>query len=157
MSATTPWIALTVDALLSAMTEREVADFGTVSTTVSVPDRVQPILDDLTAEILGYIGSHPGNTLSADPCLIPQEFKAKALAIARWRVLTTIPKYNPGDARKLEYEKADAFFTAVAKGTIRPRPPPDAQANPVPQDKPFPKPRINARQRRYNRDAQDGI
>ncbi|MEI8038409.1 MAG: hypothetical protein WCJ14_08465 [Verrucomicrobiota bacterium] len=147
---------LTVDGLMSTMTEREVRDFGTVSSTMSVPDRVVPILEDLTAEILGYIGSHAGNTLSSDTSLIPPEFKAKALAIARWRVLTTIPKYKD-DGRKDEYDKADAFFTSVAKGIIRPRPAPDAVASEVPQGKVIASPRILARSRRYSRDQQDGI
>lgn len=152
-----PWVPLTLDWLLSGMTEREIADFGSVSTTQSVPERITPILEDLTAEILGYIGSHAENTLSADPTLIPPEFKAKALPIARWRVLTSIPKYNPGDSRKLEYEKADAFFTSVAKGVIRPRPAPDAQPNNVPQSKPFPSPKIRARSRLFSRDQQEGV
>ena len=156
MSTLQPWVALTVSDLLSVMTDREVNDFGKVSTTLTVPDRVIPILADLVQEIRGYTGSHAGNTLSADPLLIPAEFKAKALAIARWRVLTSIPGYNP-ETRKLEYEKADAFFTAVAKGTIRPRPAPDAEVNPVPQDRPYPSPKIRARKRRFSRDQQDGI
>lgn len=135
MSTLQPWVALTVEDLLSAMTDREVEAFGKVSTKITVPDRVTPILADLVQEIRGYVGSHARNTLSADPLLMPGEFKAKALAIARWRVLTTIPNYNPGEARKDEYDKADAFFTSVAKGTIRPRPAPDAESNPVPGEK----------------------
>lgn len=157
MSTLQPWVALTVDGLLSAMTDREVEDFGKVSTRLEVPDRVKPILEALVDEIRGYIGSHSRNTLSADPLLIPSEFVAKALAIARWRVLTSIPNYKPGDARKDEYDKADAFFLSVAKGTIRPRPAPDAEANPVPEMKSYPAPKINARKRRFGRDQQDGI
>lgn len=157
MSTLPPWVALSVDGLLSSLTDKEREDFGKVSTTLSVPDRVLPILADLTQEIIGYIGSHSGNTLSADPTLIPSEFKAKAFAIARYRVLATMPRIKPSDARKDEYDKADAFFTAVAKGSIRPRPAPDAEANPVPEGKPFPSPKIRARRRRYSRDQQDGI
>jgi hypothetical protein len=122
-----------------------------------VTDRVIPILADLVNEVRGYIGSHAQNTLSANPLLIPSEFVAKAMAIARWRVLTSIPNYKPGEARKDEYDKADAFFLMVAKGTIRPRPAPDAEANPVPEGKPHPAPKINARKRRFGRDQQEGI
>ena len=136
MSAPIPWIALTVDGLLSSMTEREIADFGKVSTRVSVPDRVVPILSRLTAQIIGYIGSNVQNTLSPDPTLIPSEFEAHAYAIARWRVLTSIPGYQPGDAREKDYDKADAFFNMVARGSIRPRPAPDAVPSNVPNEKP---------------------
>lgn len=157
MSNLTPWVRLSADDLLSSMTQRERDDFGKTSVNTGVPDRVYPILEDLTSEIRGYIGSHAGNTLSADQTLIPCEFKAKALAIARWRILVTIPGYQPGEARKLEYEKADTFFNNVAKGTITPRPAPDAEPSLVPQGKSMPSPQISARSRRYTRDQQDGI
>lgn len=151
------WTSLTANDILSSMTTREREDFGKTSVAVAVPDRVVPILADLVAEIRGYIGSHSTNTLSADATLIPGEFKAKALAIARWRVLITIPGYQPGDARKLEYEKADAFFLAVAKGTIRPAPAADAIPSETANATPFPSPKISARTRRFHRDSQDGI
>jgi hypothetical protein len=151
------WLALTANDLLSSMTTREREDFGKTSVGLVVTDRVLPILADLVAEIRGYIGSHPGNSLSADAALIPGEFKAKALAIARWRVLVTIPGYQPGDARKLEYEKADTFFNNVAKGTISPRPAPDAVESQVPQGRLIASPQIRARSRRYSRAQQDGI
>ena len=157
MPGNPPWVKLTVDGLLSAMTEREINDFGKVSTSASVPDRIQPVLDDLTQEIIGYIGSTTQNTLSADPALIPGEFKAKALAIARWRVLTAIPGYDPKEGRKLEYQAADTFFNNVAKGIIRPRPAPDFQANTIPSGKAFPSPKIHGRSKRFGRDQQDGI
>ena len=157
MSTLQPWVALSVFNLLSAMTDREVEDFGKVSVKVSVPDRVTPILADLVNEIRGYVGSHSRNTLSADPLLIPSEFVAKAMAIARWRVLTSIPGYKPGEARKDEYDKADAFFTSVAKGTIRPRPAPDAEANPVPAETPAGVQVVSGPGSRTGRQRMDGI
>ena len=157
MSNLPPWVALSADDLLSSMTLKERDDFGKTSVGTTVTDRVLPILTDLTAEIRGYIGSHANNTLSADQSLIPCEFKAKALATARWRVLVTIPGYQPGEARKLEYEKADTFFNNVAKGTISPRPAPDAEPSQVPQGKVIASPQIRARGRRFSRDQQDGI
>jgi len=124
----TPWVTLTVDDILGAMTSREREDFGKVSTTLTVPDRVAPILVDLVAEIRGYIASHAGNTLSSDTSRIPPSFRARALAIARWRVLTSIPNYQPGEARKLEWEAAEKFFRSVAEGDIRPESDPDSVA-----------------------------
>ncbi len=157
MSTLVPWVALSADDLLSAMTDREREDFGKVSTTLSVPDRVIPILADLVQEVRGYIGSNSANTLSADPLLIPSEFKGKALAVARWNVLASIPNYKPGDARKDAYEKADAFFTAVAKGTIRPRPAPDAEVNPVPSAKPAGVEVVSSAPSRTGRARMDGL
>lgn len=97
-------------------------------------DRIPQILADLTAEIRGYIASWAQNeTLSADAGQIPPEFKAKALSIARWRLLITVPGYDPGDARELDYKNADAFFNSVAAGKIRPAPAPDAIKSTVPE------------------------
>lgn len=158
MSTLQPWVALSVADLLSSMTDKEVESVGKVAVDVSVPDRVIPILADLVNEIRGYIGSHSRNTLSADPLLIPSEFVAKAMALARYRVIATIPgAYKAEGPRKDEYDKADAFFVSVAKGTIRPRPAPDAEVNPVPESASYPSPKIRARTRRFSRDQQDGI
>ena len=151
------WIELTADDLLSSMTDKEVRDFGTASVGTSVPDRVVPILDALVAEIRGYIVTWSPNTISATPTTIPPSFKARALAIARWRVLTTLPKYNPGDAREKEYEKADAFFISVAKGQIRPEPADDAIATAVPSEKPAGVQIVSAPPSRTGRARMDGI
>ena len=151
------WTTLTTTDILSSMTTREREDFGKTSVAVAVPDRVLPILSDLTAEIRGYITTWSPNTISADTTLIPPSFKAKALAIARWRVLITIPGYQPGDARKLEYEKADAFFLSVAKGTIRPEPADDAIVTATPAEKPSRVEIVSAPGSRTGRSRMDGI
>lgn len=131
-----PWIFLTPDHLKSAMTAKEVTDFGKSVTDGTPDDRVIPILADLTQEIRGYIASFSQNKLSADETLIPATFKSKALAVARWNVLTSIPGYTPGEARKISFERADTFFKDVARGTIRPEVPDDAVTPDVPAEKP---------------------
>lgn len=157
MSELQPWVTLTPDDVKSAMTAKEVNDFAKVATDGTPDDRLVPILADLVQEIRGHIATWSQNTLSADTTLIPPAFKAKAVSVARWRLLITVPGYAPGDGRKTDFEKADAFFGKVAEGKIRPLPAPDAVANPVPQERPQTMPRINARRRRFSRDQQDGI
>lgn len=151
------WTTLTEDDLLSSMTLRERDDFAKTSVGVTVTDRVLPILADLTAEIRGYIATWSPNTISAEPENIPPSFKAKAMAIARWRLLVTIPGYQPGEARKLEYEKADAFFLSVAKGQIRPEPADDAIATAVPGEKPNGVEIVSGPGSRTGRTRMDGI
>lgn len=151
------WTTLTENDLLSSMTQRERDDFAKTSVGVEVTDRVLPILADLVAEVRGYIATWSPNTLSADASKIPPSFKARALAIARWRVLTTIPNYQPGDARKLEYEKADAFFMSVAKGQIRPEPADDATATDVPGEKPAGVEVVSSPGSRTGRERMNGI
>lgn len=115
------WVTLTEDDILSGMTLRERDDFAKTSVGTTVTDRIIPLLADLTAEIQGMIASRADNPTPPSELVIPAEFKARAVSVARWRVLISIPGYQPGDARKLDYEKADAYFMQVAQGKIRPR------------------------------------
>lgn len=127
-----PWVTLTRAMLISALSKREREDFGKTSTESPGDDRVPEILADLTAEIRNGIGNHSQNTLSAVETAIPPEFKARALSVARWRLLLSIPNYTPGKSRELDFEKADAFFIKVTEGKIRPAPAPDAIKTDVP-------------------------
>jgi hypothetical protein len=115
------WTQLTEDDVLSSMTQRERDDFSKASVGGSVADRLIPILTDLTAEIQEMIASRADNPKPPSELVIPAGFKARAVSIARWRILITVPGYQPGEARKLDFEKADAFFAKVAEGKIRPR------------------------------------
>lgn len=152
------WKPLTEDDALSAMTKKERDDFATTSVdNASVSDRLQPILDDLVAEIRGYISTWSPNTLSADATLIPPGFKSNALAIARWRLLTTIPGYSPGSSREKDYDNAVSFFKQVAAGTIRPQPADDAEANDTPSENPSGVQIINSPGSRTGRDRMNGI
>ena len=151
------WTTLAEDDLLSSMTERERNDFAKASVGTSVTDRMVPILADLVAEIRGYIVTWAPNTISEDTTKIPPSFKARALALARWRLLITIPGYQPGDARKLEFEKAESFFMAVAKGQIRPEPADDAVGTAVPSEKPAGVEIVSAPGSRTGRTRMDGI
>lgn len=133
---TISWVTLSDDDLLAALTSRERDDFGMASAGVGVPDRVFPILETLVAEVRGRIATWSQNTLSADATRIPPSFKSHALAIARWRLLVTVPGYEPGDARKEEYKAALKFLEDVAAGKMRPETAGDAVRPSVPDEKP---------------------
>jgi hypothetical protein len=126
------WVTLTEDDVLSGMTQRERDDFAKTSVGAPVADRIAPILTDLVAEIQGMIASRADNPLPPTEDVIPSEFRARAVSLARWRVLISIPGYQPGDARRLDYEKADDFFLMVAQGKIRPRAQAEEDAASVP-------------------------
>ncbi|MCW1884012.1 hypothetical protein OKA04_04680 [Luteolibacter flavescens] len=152
-----PWVTITEDEVLDSMTLVEREDFAQVSTAAGRPDRLPGIISDLIAEVRGYIATWSQNSLSADATKIPQGFRARALSIIRWRTLITIPGYDPGPARKDDWEKAEAFMKDVATGKIRPQPAPDAVPTEVPGEKPHATPRIYARGRQFTRRSQDGI
>lgn len=118
---------------------------------------VASVLTNLTLEIRGMIATWSANTLSADGTQIPPAFKARALALARWRILTSIPDYQPDDARKLEYEAAEKFFALVATGKIRPEPADDAIPTEIPTEKPAGVEIVSAPGSRTGRARMDGI
>jgi hypothetical protein len=118
------------------MTTKELADFGKAVTSGLVPDRVVPILADVTHEVRGAIATWTQNKLSANPDLIPASFKRKALDLARWSVLTSIPGYLPGKAREDANDRAEKFFAGVGRGNPRPEAPEDAVTPDVPSEKP---------------------
>jgi phage gp36-like protein len=150
------WVAITEDDLKTALTvkEREIFGMGVGGDTPT--DRVPGILSDVTALVRSYIASCERNVMDVDSTLIPRMALHHALAIARWRVLTALPKYVPGDARKEEYERAIAFCEELAKCKIMPPRPLNPETMPgTPQTSNSP--RVNGRPRRYGLGDQDGI
>lgn len=119
------WVAFTANDLASSLAAGELAAYGQIDPASPEDDRTEQITTDLVAEIRGLIRSVSGNALSADASLIPPEFKARAIAVGRWRLLGALPGYESDEVRKLEYERADAFFAKVAEGKIRPQAPDD--------------------------------
>lgn len=118
---------------------------------------VETVLENLTAEIRGMIATWSPNTLSADATLIPPSVKARALAIARWRILTSVPNYEPDDARKLEYEAAEKFMLLIATGKFRPEPADDAAPTTVPTEKPAGVQIVSGPGSRTGRDRMSGM
>jgi len=151
------WVTLTADDLMSTLTKRERDDFGKTSPATEGGDRVPQILADMVAEVRGYIATVPQNVLSTDATRIPPSMRAHALCIARWRLLVTIPGYQPGEARKAEYEAAQRYFSSVAKGMIRPEDPPDPIVPAVPPDVKTGIEIISAPPRRAGRQNMNGL
>lgn len=118
---------------------------------------VDSVLANLTAEIRGMIATWSPNTLSADASLIPPSLKARALAVARWRILTSVPNYEPDDARKLEYEAAEKVLQLVATGKFRPEPADDATPTTVPTEKPAGVEIVSGPGSRTGRDRMSGM
>jgi hypothetical protein len=151
------WITLTANDVLSTITTTELDKFSKSVVGGAVPDRIVPILADMVSEIRGYIASCEPNSLSATAATIPPSFKARALAVIRWRLLVTIPGYEPGDARKLEYEKAEAFFSQVAQCKIRPEAADDAVPTTAPSAHPSGIEVVSAPPKRTGRTNMNGL
>ena len=85
------WVTITEEEIKTAMTAKERDIFGMTVVDGTPSDRVPAILSDVTALVRSYIGSCERNLLDANAALIPRMAMHHALAIARWRLLTSIP------------------------------------------------------------------
>ena len=150
------WITITEQDVTGSFTVKEREVFGTAVSGDTPVDRVPLIITNVIALVRSYIASCERNVMDVDTTLIPSMAMHHAVAIARWRVLTALPKYVPGDARKQEYDNAIKFFENMAKCEVRPPRPlnPETSAN-TPQTSNSP--RVNGRPRRYGLGDQDGI
>lgn len=118
------WVPITKEDLLAVMTADEIELIGQQMTTVDLDDRVPMLLAQTVAKVRGYIAACEQNQLiPADASLIPIAFVSDALAMARWSLLTVLPNYDPGEARKEANAEALKFFDKVASCKVRPQPP----------------------------------
>ena len=120
------WIAPTAADVLSELTPQEATKYQTLLGGSSTTQKVTPILDRVVAEIRGYIIS---GSFAVDPdsSLIPPSLVTDAVAITRWRFLTSVPDLPAvqSDARKAAFDASMAKLMLIAKGEIYVEPPID--------------------------------
>lgn len=129
------WITLTEAHLGERLAAAELAALQSAAVGAygnTVPD----VLASVVAEVRGRTAANKANALGAAGT-IPEELKAAALAIARWRILSRLPgmKSFQDEARRLEFEKADALLVSTAKGEFaveQPEAPIEADVGSVP-------------------------
>ena len=110
------WITLTEANLGERLAAAELAALQSAAVGAygnTVPD----VLASVVAEVRGRVAANGRNQLGAAGT-IPDELKAAALAIARWRILSRLPgmKSLQDEARRSEYADALSLLAAVADG-----------------------------------------
>lgn len=128
------WIELTESHLGERLAAAELAALQSAAVGAygnTVPD----VLASVVAEVRGRVAANGRNQLGASGT-IPDELKAAALAIARWRILSRLPgmKSLQDEARRAEYSDALALLAAVADGKFaiqKPSEPIDADTGAV--------------------------
>lgn len=128
------WITPTTDDLEGIMSETELTVARATDASVTLADRAVPVITNLIAKVRTMITTWSPNTVSADPTKIPPGFLDDFLIVARHRVMATIQGFEKSEERDAEYKAAEAFFSLVAKGTVRPQPATDAVPNDVPSE-----------------------
>ena len=146
------WITLTETHLGERLAAAELAALQSAAVGAygnTVPD----VLSSVVSEIRGRVAANGRNQLGADGT-IPEELKASALAIARWRILSRLPgmKSLQDDARKSEYTDALALLEAVADGKFAIQQP----SEPIDADTGAVEPSISTPCVKFSRIHQDG-
>lgn len=120
------WIAPNAADVLSELTPAEGLKYQNLLGGASPGEKITPILDRVVAEIRGYIISG-SFAVDADTSLIPPSLVSDAVAIARWRYLTSVPDLQAvqSDARKAAFDAAMAKLMMIAKGELYVEPPVD--------------------------------
>ena len=109
------WITLQPDDLASRLAAAEYAALQTAAVG-AYGNTIPNVLNDVIAEVRGRVAACKSNQLGPEGT-IPEELKATALAIARWRCLSRLPgmKSMQDEARRVEYSDALALLADVAK------------------------------------------
>ena len=133
------WKALTIADLKSSFEVDELDLFSTHGTDGELPERAPEILEDVTAHVLGCIASCGRNKeMPEDESLIPDAYHYHALAMARYRLLSSLDYCDVSENRKNDNKEAVLFFKDVAKCVYRPEPPEVPRKNNAPSEKPLP-------------------
>lgn len=120
-----PWKALTFETMQTTLGDAEMEAAREQALAAGQSDPLDEVLENVVAEVRGRVAARAGNTLEADPTLIPPELLQHASYIARWRLLGRL---GPGAAflltenRRKDYDDAIAALKDVARGdfTITP-------------------------------------
>lgn len=109
------WIELTEADLLTAMSGTELAKLRAAALQSGQSDPVQPVFDQITAEVRGRVAACDRNQLGSGNT-IPSELKDAALALVVMRIMTRAAGtvIDPQGARKDAAARADRILEAVA-------------------------------------------
>lgn len=132
------WIPLTIADLKTSLNSQEVESYSTALADTEMPVRADEILAQVVQQIRDDIASYQLNVLSVEDDLIPDGYSYHALALARYRLLSSLPYCEITESRKEEYKEAIKFFDSVANGKRRPEQPDNPRDITAAPDRPRP-------------------
>jgi hypothetical protein len=148
------WITLDADAVLEQFnaTERAAVE-GVQESENGLPG----LISSVTKQVRGYVARR--NPVASDETQLPDELKADAIAIIRYRFLNSLPGLEDLITKGREKEYSDALVTlrAVAAGNGPAIEPPAEVSTAQEVDSPAPRFSSTRRRRRFNDCNQDGI
>ncbi len=109
-----PWITLTVDHLLEALTSGELTALRTMQLAPGQADPVTDVIARSASEVQGYVATRYAVGQAGT---VPEQLLSSAIAIARWRLIGRFPsRIMATESRRKDYEDAIAQLRDVAAG-----------------------------------------
>ena len=144
------WIAITEAHLVTQISGSELEPLRAAALADGQADPVQPSIDQVTAEVRGYVAACRSNTLDATTTKIPDRLLRHALAMIVAVIVGRVPGYELDEKKKAALEAARDTMRDVAACRF-------AIEDPTTGDESAPAPAITERTRYFDRDSQEGI
>jgi hypothetical protein len=149
------WRILKEKDLLNQISGAELEALRSAVLAMGQSDPVQPSIDDVTAEVRGYIAANSKNELDADPAKLPDRLIAASGSLIIIQIMTRAAgtMIDPDGARQKRADEARRLLRDVAAGNFSITDPLSGkESNEMPM--PIYKPR---RRRTTTRAQQDGL
>lgn len=144
------WLAITEAHLLQHISGAELEALRAAALADGQADPVQPSIDQVTAQVRGYVAACRANTLDSDTDAIPDRLLAAACAMVVAVIIGRIPGYELDEKKKSALDEARRLMRDVAACTF-------AIEDPTTGSESAPSPAITPRTRQFDRSSQDGI
>jgi len=114
------WREITESDLLNQISGSEIEALRSAALGMGQADPVQPSINDVTAEVRGYIAGNAKNDLDADPAKLPDRLIAASVSLIIIQIMTRAggTMIDPKGARQKRADEARRLLGHVADGTF---------------------------------------
>lgn len=144
------WAVITEADVLTQISGAELEALRAAALAVDQDDPVQPSIDQVTAEVRGYVAACRANTLDTTAGKIPTRLMAAACAMVVAQIIARVPGYELDEKKKAALDRAERLMKLVASCSF-------AIEDPTTGNESSPSPRITKRTRTFDQANQDGI
>lgn len=147
------WRAITEADLVTKISGAELEGYRGAALAASQPDPVQPAIDQVVAEVRGYIAANAANSLDPDTATIPERLIGAAISRIIIQIMSRAggSVMDPNDVRRKAAADALELLKNVASAQFAIDPPDGGDGRMNASS------RINKKRRHFRRDQEDGI
>ena len=144
------WIVITEAHVVTQISGTELEALRDAALATLQVDPVQPSIDQVTAEVRGYVAACRSNTLDTDSSTIPDRLLRHAVAMVVAVIIGRVPGYTLDEKKTAALASAQRIMGDVAACRF-------AVEDPNTGEESAPAPRTSKPTRNFDRASQDGI